>query len=77
MTIVRNEEQKVDDLMVTGIDIMKNCEKQTGKKLGRYISIDTSELILDSADKLEQTHEVFSDEVQKLIYEILKMTQHA
>ena len=64
---VVKEEHVVDDLTVTCIDILKNYEKQTGKKAGRYISIDTSKLGLDTADKLEQTRHVFSTELQKLL----------
>lgn len=64
---VVKEEREVDDLMVTCIDILKGYEKQTGKKSGRYISIDTSKLGLDTSDKLEQTRQVFSNELQKLL----------
>ena len=61
------KEHKEGGLKVTCIDILKGYEKQTGKDAGRYISIDTSKLGLDSADKLEHTRKVFSDELRKLL----------
>lgn len=64
---VVKEERLVDDLTVTCIDILKGYEEQTGKNSGRYISIDTSKLGLDTADKLEQTRKVFSNELQELL----------
>ena len=64
---VVKEEHKEGKLKITCIDILKGYEKKTGKGAGRYISIDTSKLGLDSADKLEQTRQVFSKELQKLL----------
>jgi len=64
---VVKEERKEEGLKITCIDILKGYEKKTGKEAGRYISIDTSKLGLDSADKLEQTRKVFSEELQKLL----------
>ena len=64
---VVKEEHKEGDLKVTCIDILKGHEKKTGKAAGRYISIDTSKLGLDSIDKLEQTRKVFSNELQKFL----------
>ena len=61
------EECKRGELKITCIDILKGYEKKTGKDAGRYISIDTSKLGLETADKLEQTREVFSDELQKFL----------
>lgn len=60
------EEHQVGQLKITSIDILKGYEKKTGKEAGRYISIDTSKLGLDSADKLEKTREVFSSELKKI-----------
>ena len=67
LTGVVKEERKEDGLKVTCIDILKGYEKKTGKDAGRYISIDTSKLGLDSADKLEQTRKILSTELQKLL----------
>jgi len=64
---VVKEERKEEGVKVTCIDILKGYEKKTGKDAGRYISIDTSKLGLDSADKLEQTRRVFSNELQNLL----------
>jgi len=61
------EEYKVGQLKVACIDILKGYEKKTGKEAGRYISIDTSKLGLDSANKLEETREVFSEELKKFL----------
>jgi len=61
------EEYQLGQLKVTSIDILPGYEKKTGKAAGRYISIDTSKLGLDSADKLEQTREVFSEELKKFL----------
>ncbi|MCL2560431.1 MAG: GPR endopeptidase [Turicibacter sp.] len=61
------QEETVDELIVTCIDVLKGYEKKIGKKAGRYLSIDTSQLGLDTADKLEQTRKVFSTELQKLL----------
>ena len=66
-TGVVKEERKEGELKVTCIDILKGYEKKTGKAAGRYISIDTSKLGLDSADKLEETRAVFSNELQKFL----------
>ena len=67
------EERIVDELTVTCIDILKGYEEQTGKKSGRYLSIDTSKLGLETADKLEQTRQVFSNELRNLLaYKKLK-----
>ena len=60
-------EQVIDKLTVTCIDILKGHEQQTGKKPGRYLSIDTSKLGLDTPDKLEQTRKVFSNELRKIL----------
>jgi len=59
------EEHQVGQLKITCIDILKGYEKKIGKEAGRYISIDTSKLGLDSMDKLEQTRAVFSEELKK------------
>ena len=64
---VVKKEKKIWDLTVTSIDILKNYEKQTGKKAGRYISIDTSKSGLETADKLEKTRKIFSAEIQKIL----------
>lgn len=66
-TGIVKDERIENGLKVTCIDILKEYEKQTGKAAGRYISIDTSKLGLDSADKLEHTRKVFSDELKKLL----------
>ena len=66
-TGVVKEEYKDGELKVTCIDILKGYEKKTGKAPGRYVSIDTSKLGLDTADKLEQTRLVFSNELQKFL----------
>lgn len=60
-------EEMIDELKITTIDIKKGYEEQYGKPAGRYVSIDTSQLGLDDADKLETTREVFSDELQKML----------
>ena len=64
---VVKEERKEGSLKIACIDILKGYEKKTGKSAGRYISIDTSKLGLDSADKLEETRKVFSAELQELL----------
>ena len=64
---VAKKEKTVDGLRVTCIDIMKHHEEQIGKKSGRYISIDTSKLGLETSDKLEQARCVFSREIQALL----------
>lgn len=61
------DEQMIGDLKVNCIDILAGFEEQYGKVAGRYVSIDTSKLGLDSADKLEETRVVFSDELAKLL----------
>jgi len=66
-TGIIKKEHKEGELKVTCIDILKGYEKKMGKDAGRYISIDTSKLGLDSADKLEHTRKVFSNELQKLL----------
>jgi len=64
---VVKEERKEGSLKITCIDILKGYEKKTGKNSGRYISIDTSKLGLDTADKLEETRNVFSQELRELL----------
>ena len=66
-TGVIKEEHKEGELKVTCIDILKGYEKKTGKAAGRYISIDTSKLGLESIDKLEQARKVFSNELRKFL----------
>ena len=64
---VIKEERKESELKITCIDILKGYEKKTGKNAGRYISIDTSKLGLETSDKLEQTRQVFSNELKKFL----------
>ena len=64
--IIRDDYQ-VGDLLVSTIDILPSYEKNFGKDAGRYVSIDTSKLGLDNADKLEATRKVFSEELAKLL----------
>jgi len=61
------DEQLVGKLKVSCIDILPGYEQQYGKDAGRYVSIDTSKLGLDSTDKLEETRSVFSNELARLL----------
>jgi len=64
---VVKEEKDVGQLKVACIDILKGYEKKTGKEAGRYISIDMSQLEQRSADALEETRQVFSEELKALL----------
>jgi len=64
--IIRDE-KKIGKLKVINIEILKGYEKKTGKNAGHYISIDTSKLGLDTAEKLEETRDVFSNELKKFL----------
>ena len=61
------KQEELAGLTVTTLDVLSGYEKQIGKKAGRYVSIDTSRLGLETADKLEQTRKVFSDQLQRLL----------
>ena len=64
--IVKNE-RYVGGLQVTCIDILPTYEKMYGKEAGRYVSIDTSKLGLETDDKLEEVRQLFSTELAKLL----------
>jgi len=64
---VIKEEREEKDVTITCVDVLANFEKEIGKKPGRYVSIDTAKLGLDTSDKLEVVRKVFSDELSKML----------
>ena len=64
--VIKNEQQE-GELKITCIDILKEGEKQTGKAAGRYISIDTSKLTLQTADALELTRKSLSKQLEQFL----------
>jgi len=64
---MKKEESQIGKIKITRIDVLKGYESQTGKAAGRYISIDTSKLGLDTPDKLEEVRGIFSKELTKFL----------
>jgi len=70
---VIKEEREEGDVTIVCVDVLDDYGEEIGKKPGRYVSIDTAKLGLDTSDKLEAVRNIFSDELRKmLIYKKIK-----
>ena len=64
---VRYEEQNIEGLKVTYIDVDASAEERVGKKAGRYVSLDTTSITSGERDELVVAMEVFGEELTKLL----------
>ena len=64
---VIKKERKEKGVTITSVEILDGYGEEIGKTPGRYVSIDTAELGLDTSDKLEMVRKVFSDELSKML----------
>jgi len=64
---VIKEEREEKGVTITCVDVLDDYGEEIGKKPGRYVSIDTAKLGLDTSDKLEVVRKIFSDELSKIL----------
>ena len=60
-------EDQVKGLKVTCIDVAKSKEEEIGKKAGRYMTVDTSSLMIHDKEALEVATEVFRQQFETLL----------